>query len=214
MRPANKDEAPFIAYDYSEYREELIARLGRFCSYCETRLNDLVPIEHLLPQKKYPDHAADWDNLLLACHSCNSSKSDKDPLGRDYVFPDDTNTWLHIKYDKETGEMVPLTVEGEATLQLVGLDGPRSEARTERRLGEAQAIIDKLEDTLTRNQADLTSKYYTSLTSTAELVGHLTIWLALYYSALPSEEHLRALLAAFPGTTREHFEQARHILTP
>ncbi len=61
-----------------------------------------LTIEHILPRKEeYPDRASDWDNFLLACHSCNSSKGSKAPLSpyRDmYYWPHLHNTALAFEY--------------------------------------------------------------------------------------------------------------------
>ncbi len=47
------------------------------CAYCEQKLLDAPKhIEHYRPKNIYYWLAYSWDNLLLACGSCNSSKSD------------------------------------------------------------------------------------------------------------------------------------------
>lgn len=211
MRPVEKGDAPFQANEYGEYRDPLVARIGAFCSYCELRLTDLIPIEHILPQTKYPALATEWTNLVLACYSCNRSKGSTDTFQAGYIFPDEANTWLHLRLNASTHEAEGLTPEGQLTIGLVGLNSEKSKAK---RKGVIADIKDLLDDTLTREVNDLPATHFTSLTNVARRFGHLTLWLALYYAALPTEQHLSALLAAFPGTTREHFEQARHILTP
>ncbi len=47
------------------------------CAYCEQKLLDAPKhIEHYRPKNIYYWLAYSWDNLLLSCGSCNSSKSD------------------------------------------------------------------------------------------------------------------------------------------
>ncbi len=47
------------------------------CAYCEQKLLDAPKhIEHYRPKNVYYWLAYSWDNLLLSCGSCNSSKSD------------------------------------------------------------------------------------------------------------------------------------------
>jgi uncharacterized protein (TIGR02646 family) len=93
MRPIDKGDAPFVAAEYTQFRNVLTERLGAYCSYCEHPLSDLVPIEHVQPKSLYPALINEWDNLLLACYSCNSAKGDADVTLAQYRFPDTSNTW-------------------------------------------------------------------------------------------------------------------------
>lgn len=46
----------------------LMEEQGCICCYCETRINeDGSHIEHLRPQKRYPDSDLDYHNLLASC---------------------------------------------------------------------------------------------------------------------------------------------------
>jgi uncharacterized protein (TIGR02646 family) len=45
------------------------------CAYCETRIEQ-SHVEHYRPKSKYFWLAYSWDNLLLACSTCNTHKSD------------------------------------------------------------------------------------------------------------------------------------------
>jgi len=48
------------------------------CAYCEQKLLDAPKhIEHYRPKKKYYWLAFSWDNLLLSCSSCNTSKGSR-----------------------------------------------------------------------------------------------------------------------------------------
>lgn len=61
---------------YRSAATALIEAFGRYCSYCETPISELVQVEHLLPKSQYPTFAVDPDNLLLACGPCNRRKGD------------------------------------------------------------------------------------------------------------------------------------------
>jgi 5-methylcytosine-specific restriction endonuclease McrA len=52
----------------------LIRELGAFCSFCETPLPGLAEVEHCVPKSEYPLFALLWENFLISCSPCNSSK--------------------------------------------------------------------------------------------------------------------------------------------
>jgi len=62
---------------YKNAHHDLINTLGYYCSYCGIPVGISVHVEHKLPKVSYPNRAVLWDNLLLACNSCNSSKGEK-----------------------------------------------------------------------------------------------------------------------------------------
>ena len=77
MRPVAKGGNPQAGdfADYQDARPFLISRIGPFCSYCERRTTPLH-VEHIQP-KGLPQYAGligRWDNFLLACVNCNSTK--------------------------------------------------------------------------------------------------------------------------------------------
>jgi len=98
------------------------------CAFCEQKLLDSPKhIEHYRPKDTYYWLAYSWDNLLLACGSCNSSKGDRfktinsrvvynneqfddiHGFGNSYddiekpliVNPEKDDVLKHIKYDNE-----------------------------------------------------------------------------------------------------------------
>lgn len=68
--------------DYDDAKPFLLARLGPFCSYCERRIPTNLAVEHIQPKgvPKYAPLEKTWDNFLLACVNCNSTKGDDDVL--------------------------------------------------------------------------------------------------------------------------------------
>lgn len=82
--PIDKDGNEIQFTEYQKARRELIKRLGEICSYCEMHLDSSLAIEHMRPKK--PDgtnegileRKLDWNNFLLACTNCNSTKGKKD----------------------------------------------------------------------------------------------------------------------------------------
>lgn len=45
------------------------------CYLCEEKNPVSTEVEHFLSKSKHPHLAHDWDNLLLACHHCNTIKN-------------------------------------------------------------------------------------------------------------------------------------------
>ncbi|MBC7817351.1 MAG: HNH endonuclease [Planctomycetaceae bacterium] len=106
MRPVERGAHPLnsrgerVAYGhYSEARGELIKRLGgEYCSFCEMHLDASLAIEHVQPKSKVPSLEKSWENFLLACQNCNSTKGDEEIVLGEYVWPDVDNTAACLKY--------------------------------------------------------------------------------------------------------------------
>lgn len=61
---------------YQQSKVDLEDNIGRYCSYCEIISNDLA-VEHIVPKAPYPLKMIEWDNFLLGCKGCNSTKGDR-----------------------------------------------------------------------------------------------------------------------------------------
>lgn len=127
MRPVSKGTSP-VPGDFADYEDAkpyLLSRLGKFCSYCERRIATNLAVEHIQP-KGLPQYAAlekRWDNLLLACVNCNSTKGDKNVLLEQYYLPDRDNTFAAFDYQADgTVHERPGDKTGKDTLALTGLD--------------------------------------------------------------------------------------------
>lgn len=80
-------------------------RTGDYCHLCERRVTNAMSIEHVLPQKHFPEQAQDWDNFLLICASCNGQKIDtlpEQPIGDHYYWPHLHNTAFAFEYSVDT----------------------------------------------------------------------------------------------------------------
>jgi uncharacterized protein (TIGR02646 family) len=134
MRPVRRGASP-QATDFSDYTDAkpfLVSRLGHFCSYCERRVATNLAVEHIQP-KGLPAYAAlsgRWENFLLGCVNCNSTKGDKDVVFIDVLMPDRDNTATAFDYladgtIKTSALLSPaLQAVADALLTLVGLDKP------------------------------------------------------------------------------------------
>ena len=111
MRPVERGPSP-QASDYDDYRNafpELVSRIGPYCSYCERRIATQLAVEHIQPKglPAYEHLKGRWDNFLLGCVNCNSTKGDKDVVLKDVLLPDRDNTAAAYAY----------TMDGKITLR-------------------------------------------------------------------------------------------------
>lgn len=133
MRPVRKGLSPQTQDfdDYKDAKPDLVARLGSYCSYCERYIPTNLAVEHIQPKalSAYQHLEGRWDNFLLGCVNCNSSKTDKDVVFQNCLLPDRDNTFAAFEY-LENGDIQPsqaaiaagIEQAATATLELVGLD--------------------------------------------------------------------------------------------
>lgn len=131
MRPIRRRTSPIVG-DYPNYKSAqsaLVGRLGLFCSYCERRIVTVLAVEHIQPKDlpAYQHLIGRWDNFLLACVNCNSTKKDKNVVLAEIFLPDRDNTFLAFTYSQD-GKVIPnpayplAKTMAENTIALVGLD--------------------------------------------------------------------------------------------
>jgi len=59
--------------------KEQLAKLDNKCPVCHTPLTEkIATVDHLRPKSKYLGDAVDTRNMLIMCHSCNSSKNNQE----------------------------------------------------------------------------------------------------------------------------------------
>lgn len=63
-------------YKRYDIKEKLIKLYHHKCAFCETQVEQLH-VEHYRPKNHYYWLAFSWDNLLLACPTCNECKGEK-----------------------------------------------------------------------------------------------------------------------------------------
>ena len=117
MRPLDKGNCPTIknktgiisnkkVAKYSDWRLDLIDRIGYYCAYCNMPLTHCLNVEHVVskkprfaPKEYVVGSLLDWENMLLACFKCNNAKSDEPINYEDYYFPEKHNTFLIFDAD-------------------------------------------------------------------------------------------------------------------
>ncbi|MBS4095552.1 MAG: HNH endonuclease [Sulfuricella sp.] len=216
MRPVRRGKSP-QAMDFDPYdaaKPFLISRLGSYCSYCERRIATQLAVEHIQPKglPAYSHLIGRWDNYLLACVNCNSTKKDKDVVLADVLLPDRDNTFAAFEY-RQDGSIVP-SAEAKAagvekaarhTLSLTGLDKKISVAldengkqiaidRVKQRLDVWAIAEDAKQDVDTNPGNDALLR---SVVSAAKGHGFFSIWLAVFRDNV---EMCNRLIDAFEGT--------------
>ncbi len=204
----NGQEIKFSAYQQA--RRELIQRMGEYCSYCEMQLDASLAVEHVQPKKPpgaaaaIPERELDWDNFLLACTNCNSTKGDTDVVLNDYLWPDRDDTFHALRYS-EGGvvESVPgaLQVRSDRLIKLVGLHvRPDTLEASDRRWlnrREAWDMAVRAKDRLARCPLDATQVMRAQIIETAQAKGFWSVWMTVFADD-PAMRDL--LLQALPGT--------------
>ncbi|MEM7518986.1 MAG: HNH endonuclease [Planctomycetota bacterium] len=200
--------------DYADAKVDLVSRLGLFCSYCERPIKTNLAVEHIQPKKGpfgRPDLRGRWENFLLGCVNCNSTKGDKEVVLLELMLPDRDNTFATYVYAEDgtlsVADSLPPSAAraAMATLRLVGLD-KRTSAVTDsngrlvaidRREQRAQAwlvahvsrdeLLGEPESQALRRQ----------IVRTAEATGFFSIWMSVFEGDI--DMRIR-LVKAFPGT--------------
>lgn len=215
MRPVNRGEHPAeLASPMAHYRDAapyLKDRLGRYCSYCERWIATSLAVEHLSPKDTDPAKERDWNNFLLACTDCNSTKGSK-VSDVDSLWPDQHDTFGALLY-REDGAIKPHPnlppeeqARSEALLKLVGLDKPpktdnshRWDDRLEawKKAKTAQQLMQRMPQQSLGKAREL---------ALATLTGHggWSIWMTVFSNDPAMQNHL---IAALPGTAHERLRR-------
>lgn len=226
MRPVKRGAIPQKPNgqpkQYAEYRDaarDLQDRLGDFCSYCERQIETHLAVEHIRPKKPggvaHPGRLTDWNNFLLGCVHCNSTKGDTDVNLPDYLWPDTDNTFVALEYSEgglvSTGSIDPVLVpKAEAMISLVGLDvDPDNPDRTRRpsesdmrwdRRRKAWKLATHAKERLRRQDTD---DMRDQIVDTALGRGMFSIWMKVFED--DQDMRLR-LIVAFTGTAADCFD--------
>ncbi|WP_321429987.1 HNH endonuclease [uncultured Methanolobus sp.] len=230
MRPVCKGAIPTDANgndveysDYSNARGELVKRLGEYCSYCEMHLDSSLAVEHVKPKKPkgetevIVERELDWNNFLLACSNCNSTKGNLDVDLDDYFWPDRDNTLLAFNYC-EGGIIVASNIldmnlmgKANATIKLIGLDKNPLNDHTcsDRRWLNRRETWDlaiRLKERLTRNNNE---DFRDSIVDLMEAKGYWSIWMTVFKD---DSNMLQRFIQALPGTAQECFNEYGALL--
>ncbi len=219
MRPVERGLAPKIYTRYQDAIEDLEARLGIYCSYCERLLPVGLAVEHIIPKALHPELKTEWTNFLLGCPNCNSVKSDKEVEVKHFIWPDRDNTLLALIYSK--GGFIRLSnnlsdewkTKAQALLDLVGLqrhqasgwDNPAPRDKRWQQREEiwtiAELTRDRFEALNQNDEARILAKG--QVLTAAKACGFFSIWMTVFddYPDIKIE-----LIKLFPGTAISCFD--------
>ncbi|MDB5310310.1 MAG: endonuclease [Gemmataceae bacterium] len=222
MRPVFRDASP-LAGDYEEYRDsfpDLVGRIGAYCSYCERRIATNLAVEHIQPKSlpAYTHLKGRWDNFLLGCVNCNSTKKDKDVVLDKVLLPDRDNTAAVFDYTMDGTISVRVGLPdatramAAAVLALVGLDRRASAVIDNNgRLVAIDRVAQRMEAWLTAQSsrddllANPTEAFRRQVARTARECGFFSIWMAAFADDIAVR---RLLIAEFGGTAADCFDPA------
>lgn len=215
MRPIDKGVAPRVYEKYQDAIEDLESCLGCYCSYCERRFPALLAVEHVSPKSYDAKRATDWNNFLLGCVNCNSTKGDKRTNDQDFLWPDKDNTLTAFEY-RAGGLVEPspalspqITQKAAALIDLIGLDRhpgqPAAKQPTDRdkrylQREEKWQLAQLMRSKLAKNNTD---DYRDAVVLLAKESGFFSIWIAAFHDDLDMR---RRLVEVYVGTSRECFE--------
>jgi hypothetical protein len=217
MRPVDRGAIPLDAAGnpktwtrYQDARLDLIGRLGDYCSYCEMRLEASLAVEHVLPKILKPESELSWDNFLLACTNCNSTKGKKEIALDDFLWPDRADTFRVFLYGP--GCMIRaadgLTEQemqrAEKTLGLTGLDKypPKKTSASDRRWIKRQDAWGIAERAKKRLRDNPTEAMRDQIADTAKLGDYWSVWMTVFAD---DADMRRRLVSAFVGTHPAYF---------
>jgi uncharacterized protein (TIGR02646 family) len=220
VRPVLRGNSPQAA-DYDSYRDafgELAGRIGMFCSYCERRIPTLLAVEHIQP-KGLPAYAhlqGSWDNLLLACVNCNSTKKDQDVALANVLLPDRDNTAAAYEYTMDGKITIPARLTGgqrrmaERALALTGLHKQANAVvDSNGQLVAIDRVAQRMETWLIAQesrsdlQANPSDSFRGQIARTATGHGFFSIWMTVFSDDVAVR---KLLIAAFRGTATDCFD--------
>jgi hypothetical protein len=173
-----------------------------------------LAVEHIQPKGRpaYQNLIGRWDNFLLACVNCNSSKQDKDVVLSDVLLPDRDNTFSAYLYDASGGVQVSPKLSrsdqtlARSTLTLVGLQRPAAAD------ADANGRLIALDRIKQRHEAWLQAEHardkllalrpgdavvIDAVVRLAQSTGFFSVWMEVFRDD-PSIRN--RLIDAFPGT--------------
>ncbi len=212
MRPVDKGTNDNVFEKYSHARGDLLDRLGQYCSYCEMKLPSSLAVEHVRPKSLHPELQTQWDNFLLACTNCNSTKGDQPVNLEEYVWPDRDNTFLAMIYRE--GGIISANNEldsrrqrcAQNILDLTGLrkrPGSHDLKRSDRRWfnrREAWSMAARSLERLMQNDSEALRE---QIVDTAYSGGFWSVWMTVFEK---DGDMLNRFIERFPGTCKSCFD--------
>lgn len=225
MRPVDKGSAPAQFKHYRDACAPLEQRLGRYCCFCERRIETHLAVEHLMPKSLHSNLTLTWDNFLVACGNCNSNKGDqavtRPPYGNHtHLWPDEHNTLLAFVYIGRWVEVGlanthPAFTLAAETVKLLGLDKYPEHLDRKRRpspTDQRWKFRENVQGVAERARQNLrdtdTPAMRRQIIDTALGYGGFSIWFATFAGDADMQQRL---IEAFPATAKNCFDGVRPI---
>ena len=215
--PTDTAGSPKVFSTYQDARGDLINRLGEYCSFCEARLGSALHVEHKLPKIWHPHLERDWNNFLLACANCNTTKGSKNLILAEYYWPDRDNTARAFIY--LAGGIVnvnPNLHQSEQqqalrTLKLTGLDKTPINYLTmsDRRWNNRREAWDIAERSLQNLKNNDTPSMRNQIVELAKAKGFWSVWMTVFRD---DTDMLKRFIHAFEGTCCSCFDDQFNLV--
>lgn len=228
MRPVRRGVNP-IGKDFVKYEDAkpfLVGRIGSgrfdgihvtsYCSYCERPISTNLAVEHVQPKglwvgliRPYAHLEGTWENYLLACVNCNSTKGSDDVVLSDVLLPDRDNTFSAFEYKQDGTVSSQLAgagkTFGDKTLSMVGLDRAATQVLDENMRSIALERVSQRMNTwlLAQSSKDdldnepLSDGVRRGIVKTALSQGFFSIWMKVFEN---DQDIRNRLIDAFSGT--------------
>lgn len=174
----------------------------------------MLAVEHIQPKglPAYENLIGRWENFLLSCVNCNSTKKNKDVVLADVLLPDRDNTFEAFTYTADgkviasPGLPAHLLAKANDTLALTGLD---KEIKATLDENEKQIALDRVsqrmevwavaEEAREDIQVDLDNDAVRrGVERTAHASGFFSIWMTVFSA---DTDMRRRLIQVFSGTS-------------
>lgn len=216
MRPVDKGDSPRIYKSYGDARDDLFDRIGMYCSYCEIKLTHMAEVEHIVPRDK-GGKELEWENFLLSCKYCNTSKSNHNDSRNSYLWPDIDNTFIAFRYDKINQIKVndelsqEEQIKAQNTIELLNLDRKPGKRGWNKSIKDTRYINiyeawRKAEDLLNDYKEYQVPYLAKSIALNASSSGNFSIWMEVFKDY---EEVKELIINEFKGTNNKYFEDMK-----
>lgn len=211
MRPIERGSAPGQAFaSYHEAKEPLANRIGEYCSYCESRVNAGLAVEHIHAKAEDQAGLREWENFLLSCVHCNSTKGKRPVTPGEHYWPHLDNTARALEYLPDGRITVHSELDStqrriaQNTIDLTGLGRvPPNVSALDRRWLHRRDTWSKAVDVRDSLAGQDTPTVRKLITELAVATGHWSIWMAVFSG---DADMRRRFIAAFVGTSATCFD--------
>ena len=217
MRPVERGSVPTnpttgvrISFEkYGDAKPELLQRIGKYCSYCEKPLTQLIDVEHILPKTHFPQLKTNWHNFLISCRVCNDIKGNSKIKRKDFYWSDVDNTFRILECHLSSGA-ISVNPSLSITEQVIAkntilsfLARAYKPLSADKRWQERLTTLEIAQEAFRDLQKNGTPQMRNQIVRTAQGQGFWSIWMTVFQN---DPDMLNRLIDAFPGTCKGCFD--------